>query len=296
MEILSTTACYTQAEAAERLHLTLQDFQKQLATGELPSSLAIDETAFDADKVDTIAMRREHDILANSTAPIDFMRATEKDLQDITWLHEELYHEKEPAGSHQSRVQRYLQNPEMYYLAKQEGILLGFIGQIPLKQAIMADIMVIEDESTEATYNRLDKDLILPENITPMTEGFVAHVYISLGVKQGLLQSAEAGYKLMHGYIDLLKDYARRGIIVENLYAISETDQGQRCCRAFNFIESYVPYIPLQRFKLDLLTSDCLWAQTYQQVVFSLYPEIKTLVYSREHRAATHIEPFATIF
>jgi hypothetical protein len=73
--------------------------------------------------------------------------------------------------------------------------------------------------------------------------------------------------KLISSGYEVLKDFARRGIIVKKLYATSRTPDGVRLCKDLGFTEKIVPGSDVRRFELDLETSNSPFAQEYQEII-----------------------------
>ncbi len=73
--------------------------------------------------------------------------------------------------------------------------------------------------------------------------------------------------KLILGGYEVLKDFARQGIIAKRLYAVSRTPDGVRLAKKLGFREIVIPGNPVRRFELDLEGVISPSLHEYQQIV-----------------------------
>jgi hypothetical protein len=269
---------YTIEAAAERLHLStaalLQEVQDRTIEPLQDSAAKSNRSyLFNADIIDTLAIQRENEVLRHSTAPIEFLQASETDIHEIYSLCCDL-EGKQQTTSYEARLMRFRIDPHMYYILKQESILVGILIQVGLVSPAVERIMYFDDEAASATFSRIREEIVTTDTIIPIHQGLNQHIFISLGVKQGLPQSRQYGQIILKNYIALLHEYARLGIVIENLYATSKTPDGIGVCRGFRFVEAYVKSVETHRFYLDLLRAGTLQAMEYRDIVAAHHPEL----------------------
>jgi len=68
-------------------------------------------------------------------------------------------------------------------------------------------------------------------DILSFTPGVELECYVAAAVRAGMHDSRKYGMRLISGAIRVLKDFARRGIMIKKLYGVSDTPDGKRLSR-----------------------------------------------------------------
>jgi hypothetical protein len=113
-----------------------------------------------------------------------------------------------------------------------------------------------------------------PEHINRFIEGQpIDSLFISLGVRPGFsnTEQREYAFKLLRGTLDVIIDFAQRGMPVGKIYATSERGDGVRMARKLGMKEIKYPGDPLLRYELDIETSDHPMLQAYKQALIKSY-------------------------
>jgi hypothetical protein len=144
---------------------------------------------------------------------------------------------------------------------KQDGIIVGYIGLFPLKQEAIKKIMDGLEES------RFRTELLTHEYITQFKGKEAEHVFLIIGVKQGMKKSKLYGSRILSGGIEAMEALAKKGIIIKNLYATSRTQDGIRLCKGMGFKQVIPPQEEdnLLHFELDLETTTNPLFKDYQR-------------------------------
>lgn len=212
--------------------------------------------------VDKLLQAREAFILQYADDTASFELAQEEDIGGITNLGVELFG-KHGIEDYEMRLSQYQANSEMFYVVKQEGIIVGYVGLFPLKREAIEAIMAGMEES------RFRTGILAPANILPFTAEKTTELFLIIGAKQDTKKSKLYGARLISGTIEVLEHFARRGILIKTLYATSRTPDGIRLCKGLGF-EQTTPAEEeddLLRFKLNLETATSPLFGKYQRIV-----------------------------
>lgn len=253
---------YSAAQAIKKLRIPKSTFYDMVERGQIKRVVPPNKNDgfYPKEDIDRMAKAQEAFILQYATDASTFEIAQEEDIEGIADLYRELF-----GGSRESRQQLiadwYHSNPEILYALKQDGIVVGYIGLFPLKQEAIKKIMDGLKES------RFRTELLTPEHITQFKEKVAEHVFLIIGVKQGIRKSKLYGSRIISGGVEVLESLAKRGVIVKKLYATSRAQDGIRLCKGMGFKQ----VIPLQeednllRFELDLETTTNPLFKDYQR-------------------------------
>lgn len=218
--------------------------------------------------IDKMVRAKETFILQYAADATLFEKAQEEDITGITDLCIELFG-KYGTASYETRLAQYHTNPDMFYVLRQEEIIVGYVALFPLKH-----------EAIEAIMSGMNEDqfragILAPANIVPFKPGISNELFLTIGAKQDVKKSTVYGSRLINGTIEVLESLARKGIIVEHLYATSRTKDGIRLCKGLGFQQT-TPVEEdddLLRFKLDLLTTTSPLLQRYRRIVTRITSE-----------------------
>jgi len=150
---------------------------------------------------------------------------------------------------------------------EQDELIVGWIALVPMEAKSIAVLMGETNDATSMFVN-MHQNVMVPENILPFTPEEAKNVFLTIGVRQGLPRSKAYGMKLVSGGYEVLKNFARNGIIVEKLYATSRTPDGVRLCRDLGFQEKENNATSaVKRFWLDLEAATSPLLREYQEIV-----------------------------
>jgi hypothetical protein len=213
-------------------------------------------------EIDKMVRAKEAFILQYASDTTLFEKAIEEDIDGITNLSVELFG-KHGTANHETRLAQFHANPEIFYVLKQEEIIVGYVGFFPLKHEAIKAIMSDMDE------NRFRTGILAPANIVPFKAEEAKELFLIIGAKRDVKKSTIYGSRLISGAIEVLEHLARRGIIIESLYATSRTRDGIKLCQDLGFKQTAPEEEEdnLLRFRLDLLTTTNPLLKRYQRIV-----------------------------
>lgn len=265
----------TGKEAATRLDMKLSTFYNHVKNGKfkkvtLPGS---SEGYFPREEIEKIAQARELILLMYSVEPTIFTRATtEEDIKGIVDLCVAIYGIG-GTPSLEARLEIWGKNPYVYYVVKQEGIVVGYISMIWFDNEAL-DVLMNPTKTRKASSAGTGIYSITgPEHIKKFTPGEpIDSLFISMGVRPGLAnrQQRDYGFKLIRDSLDVLGDFAHQGMPVKKLLATSERSDGITIARKLNMEETKYPGDPIIRFELDLEMSKSKVAVQYRELLASL--------------------------
>ncbi|MDQ2887767.1 MAG: hypothetical protein M3Y39_16975 [Chloroflexota bacterium] len=249
---------YNGKEAARRLGMPIGTFYHQVKTGKIEKIVPPGSTEgyYPKKAIHKLAQGRELFILLNSIEPMIFKRAeSEEDLRGIVDLCIAIYGVG-GTPSYEARLEIWKKNPEVYYVVKQEDIVVGYISLIWFDNEALDTLMGPTPNVSRSTSAGTGVYSVTgPEHVLPFTPGQpIDSLFISMGVRPGISnsQQREYGFKLLRDTLYVLVDFARRGMPVKKLYATSEKEDGIRIARKFGMEEIKYPNDILIRFEVDL--------------------------------------------
>ena len=212
-------------------------------------------------EIDKMVKAKELFILQYASDTSTFDVAQEEDMQGITDLGIELFG-KSGAPNYETRLAQYRANPEIFYILKQDDLLVGYLAMFPLKHEAIERIMSGVAESTFRT------GVLVPENITQFESGEADELFMLIGVRQDLKKSRLYGARLISEGIGVMEQFARRGIVIKRLYATSRTRDGIKLSKdlCFKQVTPVAEEDDLLRFELDLETCSNPLFQKYQSI------------------------------
>lgn len=255
---------YTASEVMKKLGISSSTLYEYTKVGKIKKVVPPDrkEGYYPKADIDKMVRAKEAFILQYATDVTLFEKAQEKDIEGITHLCVELFG-KYGTASYEIRLAQYHANSDIFYVLRQEEIIVGYIILFPLKhEAIEAIMSGMEEE-------RFRTGILSPANIVQFIPGEARELFLAIGAKQDVKKSIIYGSRLITGTIDVLEHLARKGVIIESLYATSRTRGGIRLCKGLGF-QQMVPTEEednLLRFKLDLATTTNPLLQRYRRIV-----------------------------
>jgi hypothetical protein len=255
---------YTASEVLKKLSIQSSSLKNLVDTGRIKKVIPPDrkEGYYLKVDVDRILRERELFVLQYATDASLFEKAQEEDIQAITDLSIELFG-KHGTASYETRLAQYHANPDIFYVLKQDEILVGYLGIFPLKHEAIEAIMSGMEE------DRFRTGVLSPENIVQFRPGEAEEVFLIIGVRQDLKRSKGYASRLISGGFEVLENFARKGIIVKRLYATSRTRDGIRLTKGLGF-KQVIPTSEeddLLRFEWDLEKSTSPLLASYHRIV-----------------------------
>jgi hypothetical protein len=253
---------YTAAQAVKKTGIPKSTFNDMVKKGKITRIVPPNRSDgfYLKEEIDRLAKAHEAFILEYALDTSTFELAQEDDLEELAALYRELF-----GGNRESRerlIQEwYNANTEMFYVVKQDGLVVGYIAFMPLKQEAIEKIMAGLEET------RFRTELLTPEYIAQFRPGEADSLFVLIGVKQGVKKTRLYGSRAITGGIEALEGLAKRGIVTRKLYATSRTQSGIRICKGMGF-KQIVPAREednLLRFELDLETTTNPLFKDYQR-------------------------------
>ena len=269
---------YSGSEAAKRLGIGLSTFYYQVKTRKIhkypDDASSRSEGYYSKKEIDRMAQNKELIILMESIEPVTFTRAmTEDDVRGIVDMSVAIYGQG-GTPSYEARLAIWRKNPDVYYIVKQEDIVVGYISMIWFSDESVTIIMGPTPESKQETSaGKGIYSVMGAENVMPFTTGEpIDSLFISLAVRPGITNSEQRIYslRLLRDAQDVLEHFADRGMQVRKLLATSEKGDGLRLARKLGMREIKYSGDPLSRFELDLATSTSFMARRYREYINSL--------------------------
>jgi hypothetical protein len=249
---------YSATEAMKRLGMARSSFYDLVEKGKIKRVIPpnrSDGYYLKAD-VDRMVKAKELFILEYTEEPSTFERAIEEDIGGLHEVCKTLWGNLN-TPSYETRLEWYRKNPEIYYIVKQDSIVVGFLGITPIKQGVLEKMMQLPG------LNEVTEDIL------PFVPNIPIHgVFLEIGVRSDIPKNRKYGRHLIEGGFNILEDFAKRGIVIEKLYAHSRTPDGIKLCRRMGFSE----YPPIEgdtriRFEIDLRKSTYPLLREYQRIV-----------------------------
>jgi len=254
---------YTAAQAIKKTGIPKSTFNDMVKKGKIKKVVPPNRSDgfYPKEEIDRLAKAHEAWLLQYATDTSTFELAQEDNLEGLADLYRELF-----GGGKESR-ERLIQewyhvNSEMFYVVKQDGVIAGYIGLMPLKQEAIQKIM------NGLAEDRFRTELLTPEYITAFKPEEADNVFVLIGAKQKLKKSQFYASRAITGGVEVLEQLAKRGIIVKRLYATSRVQEGIRLCEGMGFKQIIPPHEEdnLLRFELDLETTDNPLFKDYQRL------------------------------
>jgi hypothetical protein len=257
------SGCYTASEARERLNMLKGTFFYHVRTGKInkvESPYGGKEGFYDKKEIDKMAQDMALFTLIHSIEPITFNRVqSSEDIRGVVDLCISIYGQG-GTPTYDARLEIWQKNPYVYYIVKQEGIVVGYISLIWFDDEAIKTLMgPTPKQSRVSSAGAGVYSVTGPEHILPFTPGEpIDSLFISLGVRPGLsnTEQREYAFKLLRGTQDVLADFARQGMAVRKLYATSERGDGITMARKFGMKETVYLGDHIRRYEIDIETSD----------------------------------------
>jgi len=264
---------YTAKEAMERLRMPKGTFFYQVRTGKIEKMTKPGKTEgyYEKTAIDKLVHEQALFTLIHSIEPITFSRVeTEEDIRGIVDLCIAIYGQG-GTPSYDARREIWERNNEVYYIVRQEGIVVGYISLIWFDEIAINTLMGPTPKQSRITSAGTGIYSVTgPDHINQFVDGQpIDHLFVSLGVRPGLslTEQREYAFKLLRGTLDVLISFVERGMPVHKLLATSERGDGVRLARKFNMKETRYPGDNILRYELDLETTDHFFFRPYREAL-----------------------------
>jgi hypothetical protein len=160
-----------------------------------------------------------------------FAKATEEDIKGIVELTRVLFGLRESVPATVERRKKWIRkNPDIFYVLKVDGQVIGYAAFLPLKPEKIEKILREEEFSQDLTA----------EDIEKFHPGKPVHLYYSaIAVKTDMSRAERRiyGARLINGVLNALIELGKRGIVIETVTARSDTADGIRLMRHLGLTE-----------------------------------------------------------
>ena len=253
---------YTAKDVMRVLGIANSTLYHYVDTGKLKKVVPPDrkEGYYLKSEVDKMARAKDLFLLQYSDAPKTYERASSED--DIRGIYDLCVaafgiNNTPPL---EERLEEWRQLPETYYVVKLDNIVVGYISLLWITDEALADLMTQRKHQTSLTVD------VMNHFVTGQP---IDHLFISLAVLPGLTneQQHRYGFILLRDTEQILEDFAKRGMIVKKLYAVSRTTSGIKLARDLGMKETRYPNDPVLRFELDMENATSPLALEYRKIL-----------------------------
>jgi len=253
---------YTAREAQEILGMSYSALRNQVNAGTIKDSIPPGRRQAVYIKKDVDQLRKEMDAWLVSrnvekTPSSQFVKATIEDMPEAVALAGEVFGGLNTI-SVEKRVEWLKKNPDIDYLLKQEGLLIGYLSLVPLRSKTIEDLLTLKRFAKDLTSG----DILAYESNIPVD------IYgMAIGVKPGFSRSEKRVYgeRLILGAMNVLLDLGNRGIPVRRIVAHSFTPEGIRLMRHIGFTETPPKAPGLRDFVIDIESSGIKFIEGYKE-------------------------------
>lgn len=255
---------WTASEVMKKLRIANSTLYHYVDTGKIKKVVppGRKEGYYPKAEIDQMLRAQELFILQYATDTTLFEKAQEEDIEGITNLCIELFG-KNGTANYETRLAQYKANPDIFYVLRQDELIVGYIGLYPLKHEAIETIMSGVEEANFRT------NILAPQNIAPFEPGKSEEVFVVIGARQGVKHSTTYGMRLISGGLEVIENFARKGIIIKRLYATSRTQDGICIIKGSGFRQVNPAHEEddLLRFEYDLEKSETPILKKYHRIV-----------------------------
>ena len=255
---------YSAKEAQEILGMTYSALRNQVITGNVRKVFPPGKRQAQYVREDVDKLKNELDAFFISKAhvesgPAKFVKATIEDMPEAVALADAVF------GGHntipiEKRVEWLKKNPDIDFLVKQEGQLIGYASLVPWAPATIDDLL---------TQKRFAKDLTADDILT-YTPGVPIDIYgMAIGVLPGFNRpkKREVGMILLLGIKDFLIELGHRKVIIRSIKAHSTKPDGIKLMKHAGFTEVESSIKGMHDFIVDVETSGISFIMKYKEAL-----------------------------
>lgn len=223
---------YTASEAIKKLNIRRSTFFVLAQTGQIPKvNVPLRKQAlYPKDEIDKLAAERAKILegAEKEIAEFRFVLPSPDDFKQIVEIDKMLF-PGETWMAAEELQQRLAYNPEVTHVLKNisTNSVVGYISMSPIKQQFLERLIKLE----------IDETLLKPEDFIPYTPDSSIDCYIiSVAAKPGpgIAQQIYAG-KLIYAIKDYLLELLERGIIIQHIYTVATTKEGDKIAQGLCF-------------------------------------------------------------
>ena len=272
---------YSASEAMKRLGMSRSTFFEYVKEDRIKRTIppGRKEGYYEKVYIDKMVQDNALFVLVHSIEPITFSRAqSEEDLRGIVDLCLSIYGQG-GTPSYDARLEIWQRIPEVYYIVRQEDIIVGYISMIWFAPEALETLMGPTPQHSRVTPGGTGiYSVIGPDTVYPFVEGEpIDNLFVSLGVRPGLsnTEQREYAFKLLRGTQDVFVDFAKRGMPIGTLYATSERGDGKTLARKLGMKEIRYDNDPILRYELDVETADSKLLLPYREALAKTRSHVK---------------------
>ena len=185
----------------------------------------------------------------NEQYPTTFSKANKEDIPACVELSKQTFPDlQQGIASVETRLAWFEKNPDLFYIVKRDGKVVGYTAIIPMEPEKIQRILTNEDFIRD----------VRPDEIQEFKPGTPLHVYaMTMVTKPGISKAKKRAYgsSLLAGLITAITELGRKGVTIDTLYGRSETVDGIRVMKHLGFTQ--IPSVTnMQNFTLKMQESD----------------------------------------
>jgi hypothetical protein len=158
-------------------------------------------------------------------------------------------------------------NPDIFYVVKEEGQVMGYVSIIPMSREVIEKVLRDEVHMKDIT----------PHDILPFVSGTPTDLYLMTMVVRPALSPSEKrayGARLISGLTTVLIELGRKGIVFRDIYARTNTPDGIRLLKKIGF--SRIPSVTnMQNYVIHIQESGIPSAMQYKEALAAFLTEQK---------------------
>jgi hypothetical protein len=215
---------YTAKEVREKLGITQGELNTFIRNGTLKPETPPGKKQGVYKRADVDQLMRERQAFLAIPQKISsiFGIATKEDVKAMVEITRVLFGLRDsPEATEARRLIWIEKNPELFYVVKSEGMIVGYTLMLPLKLEKIENILNGKEYAQEVNA----------EEIEDFIPGKPMHIYLmAAGVIPGVSHYEKRAYgaRLIGGMMNVLIALGKRGIVIETLAARSDTPDGIR--------------------------------------------------------------------
>lgn len=254
---------YSSGQAIKRLGIPRSSFYDMVEKGKITKVSVPNrkDGYYLKSQIDEMVRAQQMFLLQYTTKPSTFEKATPDDATGIYEVGVSLWG-KIGTPTVDTRLAWYKSNPDIDYVVKQEGVIVGYISLMPLKHETIEQLMSGKKRGWEVT----------PDELLPFTPSIPLECFVmAIGVLAGVQKPEKYGMRLLVGSVHVLGELAEKGVILKKLYATSSSPDGIKVCRDFGFNEEddSVPGTTRKKFVMEVATSKSFILEEYHKALES---------------------------
>lgn len=250
---------YTASQAMRKLRMPKSTFFHYVEIGRIKRKTppGRKEGYYDKAFIDKMAEATELAVIQYAEDPAVFTMATEEDIPGIYDVLISLWGPIN-ATTNETRLRWHKVNPEIDYVVKQEGIIVGFVNLKPLRTEAI-------EKYVAGTIQVKD---IKADDILPFTPGAPLECEAGIAVRAGVHNPKKYAMRLIAGIIGVAKGLAERKVLIRKIYTRSSTPDGIQLARGLGFKDiTQEPTSNTRLFVLDFETSKSPFVQQYNHIL-----------------------------